>query len=233
MSDTGIGIREESIPYLFTSFQRVDDQNTHAIEGTGLGLAIVRQLLELMKGTVEVTSEYGKGTCFHIEIPQGIADRSPLGDVDPRKRIPVENTEVKSPEETVDVKSADISGVKILAVDDTPMNLLVVKKLLRDTGAEVTTVESGDEALAHTAENHYDVILMDHQMPGMDGIECLHRIRSQENGKCTDSHVICLTAGVGSDMDKEYKKEGFDGYLVKPVRGSTLEKEIAKHTLNP
>ena len=93
VSDTGIGIREESIPHLFTSFQRVDDQNTHAIEGTGLGLSIVKQLLDLMGGTVTVTSEYGKGSDFHIEIPQKISDGSPIGEIDFRKHISDVNTE--------------------------------------------------------------------------------------------------------------------------------------------
>ena len=122
------------------------------------------------------------------------------------------------------------SSLQILAVDDTRMNLIVVKKLLRDTGAVIDTAESGMEALEMTAKNRYDVILMDHQMPEMDGIECLHRIREQEGGLCRDSRVICLTANVGAEMEKLYHQEGFDGYLEKPVRGKNLEQEIARLT---
>ena len=110
------------------------------------------------------------------------------------------------------------------------MNLIVVKKLLRDTGAVIDTAESGVEALEMTAKNRYDVILMDHQMPEMDGIECLHRIRTQKDGLCRDSRVICLTANVGAEMEKLYHQEGFDGYLEKPVRGKNLEQEIARLT---
>ena len=221
VTDTGIGIREENIPALFTAFQRVDEKENHAIEGTGLGLSIVRQLLDLMDGTVTVTSEYGKGSNFHIEIPQTVADAAPVGEVDWRKPDRGINTGTR--------EALDAPDLKILAVDDTPMNLKVVQKLLRDTKAFVDTASSGVQALQKTAENHYDVILMDHQMPEMDGIECLHRIRTQENGKCRDSRIVCLTANVGTDMEKLYRQEGFDGYLIKPVRGKTLEEELARH----
>ena len=218
--DTGIGIREENIPYLFDAFRRMDEKKTHSIEGTGLGLSIVKQLLDMMGGTVTVTSEYGKGSTFHIEIPQKIADASPIGEVDFRKSARTAQTKYRSVFEA--------PSLCILAVDDTPMNLMVLKKLLRETKAKVDTVSSGAEALEKTMQTAYDVILMDHQMPEMDGIECLHRIRTQENGLCQESKVVCLTANVGSDMEKLYREEGFDGYLVKPVRGKTLEDELAR-----
>ena len=220
VSDTGIGIREESIPRLFSAFQRADAQDTHAIEGTGLGLSIVKQLLDLMNGTVSVTSEYGKGSTFHVEIPQGIVDATPVGAVDLRKAQEVEVT----PREHAVVAS----GMRVLAVDDTRMNLKVVKKLLSDTEIDVDTAASGSEALRKTRESFYDVILMDHQMPEMDGVECLHEIRSQEGGMCRDSKVVCLTANAGADMEELYRQEGFDGYLAKPIRGKTLEAEIAR-----
>ena len=213
--DTGIGIKEENIPYLFDAFQRIDIQQTHRIEGSGLGLSIVKQLLDMMGGTISVESEYGKGSVFHIEIPQQIADPEPVG-----------TFTVKTGEKT-EAYTSCLPALRILAVDDTPMNLMVVKKLLRDTKAEVDTAASGAEALALTEKSRYDVILMDHQMPEMDGIECLHRIRSQTDGKCRDSKVICLTANYGADMEDIYRKEGFDGYLVKPVKGKLLESEIA------
>ena len=85
-----------------------------------------------------------------------------------------------------------------------------------------------EEALNRTLENMYDVILMDHQMPGMDGVECLHRIRTQENGKCQNSKIVCLTANVGVEMEKQFMQEGFDGYLSKPVKGKTLECELIR-----
>ena len=220
VTDTGIGIKEDSIPHLFSSFRRVDEENTHAIEGTGLGLSIVKQLLDLMGGTVSVKSEYGKGTTFIIEVPQTVTDGTPVG-----------KTELKETRKTdaADVKTAvNAKGVTILAVDDTPMNLTVVKKLLRDTKATVDTASSGFEALEKTAATSYDLILMDHQMPEMDGVECLHRIKEQENGKSRAAKIVCLTANVGAEMENLCMREGFDGYLMKPVRGKTLEDEIQK-----
>lgn len=220
VTDTGIGIREDDIPYLFSAFQRVDEQSTHMIEGTGLGLSIVKQLLDMMGGSVNVTSEYGKGSNFHIEIPQKVTDQTPIGKVDPAKTQESGASRQKS--------NFIAPEIKILAVDDTPMNLMVVKKLLRDTKINVETAGSGAEALSKTADTHYDLILMDHQMPEMDGIECLHQIREQSPGMCRDSKIVCLTANVGAELDKEYLQEGFDGYLVKPIRGITLENEIAR-----
>jgi CheY-like chemotaxis protein len=220
VTDTGIGIRKEDIPRLFTEFLRVDEQENRAIEGTGLGLSIVKQLLDMMHGTVSVTSTYGKGSTFHIEIPQMVADDTAIGAVDLRK---IGNAE------TADCQNVlAIPELRILAVDDTPMNLMVVKKLLRDTEAMVDTAECGEEALRKTTEHFYDVILMDQQMPEMDGIECLHRIRNQENGLCCDSKIVCLTANAGPEMEQLSMQEGFDGFMTKPVRSATLKKEIAR-----
>ena len=222
VTDTGIGIREDNIPYLFTAFQRMDALKTHAIEGTGLGLSIVKQLVDMMNGTIQVKSTYGEGSTFLIEIPQTVVDPVPIGDVDFRKKA---DSNITKYEPTL--KEHEL---KILAVDDTPMNLMVVRKLLRDTKATVDTVSSGAEALIKTAENRYDVILLDHQMPEMDGIECLRRIRTQEDGKCADSKIICLTANVGGDIEQKCLREGFDGYISKPVKGKTLELEIMRLT---
>lgn len=220
VADTGIGIREEDIPHLFTAFLRADEQANRAIEGTGLGLSIVKQLLDLMGGSVSVSSTYGKGSTFHIEIPQAVADDTPVGTVNLRKTA--------RPEPPNGQGGLVAPEMKILAVDDTPMNLMVVKKLLRDTQAAVDTASGGEEALQRTRECRYDVILMDHQMPEMDGIECLHRIRDQENGLCRDSRIVCLTANVGSEIEQLCLGEGFDGFLAKPVRGAALKEEIVR-----
>jgi CheY-like chemotaxis protein len=218
VSDTGIGIREENIPLLFSEFQRMDEHRTNAIEGTGLGLFIVKQYLDMMDGTVEVSSEYGRGSVFHIEIPQEIVDASPVGSQE------VMNAD--QDEADVDASETAASEVRLLVVDDTPMNLMVVKKLLKDSNAAVDTAASGREALQKTLDNEYNIILMDHQMPEMDGIECLHRIREQDGGKCRESRIVCLTANVGADMEKLYMSEGFDGYLTKPIKRKVLEDEI-------
>lgn len=148
-----------------------------------------------------------------------IVDSTPIGETDvskPSSKVVAQHEAFKAP------------GIAVLDVDDTPMNLKVVTKLLRGTEIAVETAESGEVALSKTLEAHYDVILMDHQMPGIDGIECLHRIRAQADGKCCDSMVVCLTANAGADAARMYKDEGFDGYLSKPLQGKTLEEELAR-----
>lgn len=220
VADTGIGIREEDIPGLFTAFRRADERENRSIEGTGLGLSIVKLLLDRMGGAVRVASEYGKGSVFHIEIPQQVADAAPMGDLGAKKTAPAaeEPTVLQAP------------PIRLLAVDDTPMNLKVIQKLLRGAGAAVDTALSGAEAVEMTQRARYDVILMDHQMPGMDGIECLHAIRAQKDGLCRDSRIVCLTANADADMRERCLREGFDGYMTKPVRGKDLEAELARLT---
>ncbi|MBO4375495.1 MAG: DegV family EDD domain-containing protein [Lachnospiraceae bacterium] len=221
VTDTGIGIRKESIPHLFTAFRRVDEEQTRFIEGTGLGLSIVKELTELMGGKVSVNSVYTQGSTFIIEIPQVVTDFTEIGNINleekHRKSVSTEyHCLFEAPE------------ARVLAVDDTASNLLVVKKLLRDTKVMLDTAASGDEALEMTLENAYNVILMDHVMPGMDGIEAFHRIRNQTGGLSKDAKVLALTANAGNDMQERYYKEGFDGYLVKPFSSAELEKEIAR-----
>ncbi len=221
VSDTGIGIRKENIPFLFDVFKRVDEQKNARVEGTGLGLSIVKQLVDLMGGKISVNSVYTKGSTFVIEIPQKIVGDGVIGEIDFFKN-----------KRTNELKEYSASFVapdaNILVVDDTSANLMVVSKLLRETKVKVTTVLSAEEALSKTLENHYHVIFMDHLMPDMDGIECLKRIRNQTGGMCRESKVVALTANAGSDRSRLYMREGFDSYLVKPVRGIDLENELIK-----
>ncbi|MBR4555657.1 MAG: DegV family EDD domain-containing protein [Ruminococcus sp.] len=216
VTDTGIGIKKESMPYLFTAFKRVDqDQNRH-IEGTGLGLAIVKQFVELMGGKITVNSIYTKGTTFIVEIPQKFAGQKLLGEVDiAHRRLAGARSRYKT--------SFEAPDARVLAVDDNTSNLMVVSKLLRGTKVRIDTAENGEAALRCTLENAYDLVLMDHMMPEMDGIECMKRIRTQVGGLSKDAKIIALTANAGSDMEEFYEKQGFDGYLLKPVKGEQLE----------
>ena len=219
ISDTGMGIKTESIPYLFTAFKRVDTQKNKYIEGTGLGLSIVKQFVDLMGGKITVNSVYTKGSTFIIEIPQKIVVDEPVGELDVLNRK-------RNIEEHVYVKSFEAPDAKVLVVDDTAANLMVVSKLLRETKVNLVLVSSGPEALEKTLADYYHVILMDHKMPGMDGIECMHAIRTQTGGLCRDSKIIALTANAGSDTKDMYFREGFDGYLMKPVTGEELENTV-------
>ncbi len=219
--DTGIGIKKENLPYLFRAFRRVDGSETHHIEGTGLGLSIVKELLSIMGGKITVDSVYTKGSTFVIEIPQRVSDRTPIGDIR-------EAFTGKAGLKTRGQPGFQAPDAKILAVDDNEMNLMVAKKLLRDTGIQVETAGSGTEALQKTLAAEYHIILMDHLMPDMDGIECAKEIRMQKGGRCRESKIIALTANAGSENRKLFAHAGFDGYLTKPVSGKDLEAEIQR-----
>ena len=219
VSDTGIGIKKENIPYIFDAFKRVDEDRNSHIEGTGLGLSIVKQFADLMGGKITVNSVYTKGTTFLVDIPQQVLSSKQIGDIDLLKQNNI--TYAGSYK-----KKFEAPEVRVLAVDDVASNLLVVSKMLRDTKVQIDTVSSGEEALKKTLNTYYDVIFMDHLMPEMDGIECHKRIRSQLGGRCRDSRIVALTANAGGENRKLYAKEGFDGYIEKPVSSDILEKEL-------
>ena len=223
VTDTGIGIKKENIPYLFTAFRRVDEVENKYIEGTGLGLAIVKQLVDLMGGSIAVNSVYTKGSTFIVNIPQEIVEGTMVSD---RSFNPEEKSLQRHSQSHA--KRFDAPEAKILVVDDNASNLLVVTKLLRDANMQIDTALSGAEALEKTMTKEYHLIFMDHLMPEMDGIECLHEIRNQVGGMCRASKVVALTANAGSDSKKLYSSEGFDGYLVKPTSGEALESECIR-----
>ncbi|MEE3468154.1 MAG: DegV family protein [Eubacterium sp.] len=219
VTDTGMGIKKESIPHLFTAFKRVDEEKNRYIEGTGLGLSIVKQLVDMMGGRITVNSVYTKGSTFIIEIPQRVLSDTPIGALD------TENSHRMRIREEYE-HSFEAPEARVLVVDDTAANVLVVTKLLRDTKVQIDTAGSGAEALEKTLENTYQVIFMDHMMPEMDGIECMHGIREQVGGMSREAKIVVLTANAGSENQLLYQKEGFDGYLLKPVSGDALEKEL-------
>ncbi len=219
VEDTGQGVKKESIPYIFNAFKRVDQEKNRHIEGTGLGLSIVQQLVELMGGEISVNSVYTKGSTFIVMLEQDIIDDKELGTFTLASRARVH--EGKQYQQSFEAPEAHI-----LVVDDNDMNLMVVRKLLSETKIQLDTVQSGAECLRMTQERHYDVILMDHLMPNMDGIQCFHKLRTQPGGLCQESPVIALTANAGSDNQFLYKKEGFSGYLAKPVSGALLEAAV-------
>ena len=222
VTDTGMGIRKESMPYLFDAFKRVDEGKNRHIEGTGLGLAIVKQFIEMMGGKITVNSVYTKGSTFVVELPQEIADGTGVGD------LKIESKHAMGRREHYR-QSFEAPEAHILIVDDNEMNIKVVTKLLRETKVNMDTAMSGKEAVEITAHRHFDTIFMDHLMPNMDGIECLHVIRNQAGGLNRETPVVVLTANAGSDNQEMYNREGFNGYLLKPVSGEDLEAELSKH----
>ncbi|MCR5847925.1 MAG: DegV family EDD domain-containing protein [Lachnospiraceae bacterium] len=222
VSDTGIGIKKEDIPFLFSAFKRVDEDVNNHIEGTGLGLSIVKQFLDLMGGKIAVNSVYTKGSTFIVEIPQRAVSDKQIGEYDFEKSHGIgKKSEYR--------QKFEAPEARILIVDDNEANLMVAAKLLRDTKVVIDTVKSGEAALKKTQNIEYNVIFMDHLMPEMDGIECKKRIRNQTGGSSRDSKIVILTANAGEENRELYAKENFDGYLVKPVSADDLESELLRH----
>ncbi len=219
VEDTGQGVKKENIPYIFNAFRRVDEEKNRYIEGTGLGLSIVKQLVELMGGEISVNSVYTKGSKFIVTLDQDIVDEKELGTFTLTSRARSHDGEPYR-------QSFEAPDAHILVVDDNDMNLMVVRKLLSETRIQIDTASSGARCLALTQNHHYDCILMDHLMPEMDGIQCLHALRVQPGGLCQDVPVVALTANAGSDNQLLYRKEGFSGYLAKPVSGALLEAAV-------
>lgn len=225
VSDTGIGIKEEDMSKLFHNFERLDPDENRNVEGTGLGLAITYRLVKQMNGEIEVESEYGTGSTFTIFLPQGIMSDSPIGDFQEKyQTMMAKNKNMYHYQESFVAPDA-----KILVVDDTSMNLLVISQLLKKTRIQVDTCLSGKECLYMIQKEHYDVILLDHMMPGMDGIETLRAFKDMYNHKCQNTPVIALTANAIVGVREMYMREGFTDYLSKPVEAGELEKMIKKY----
>jgi len=222
VQDTGIGIKPEDKEKLFDSFRRLEEKKNRHIEGTGLGLNITKQLTELMGGRIEVESEYQKGSCFTVIIPQQIVDEMPVGKFEEADRKELAGEE----ESTCKLYAPQ---AEILVVDDNDMNLAVASALLKRTGVRLTLAHSGRECLELCRKTKFDLILMDHMMPSPDGIETLHLLRADHNGPNRDTEVVVLTANAIAGMPEMYLAEGFADYLSKPIAAQALEDMICKH----
>lgn len=223
VSDTGIGIKEEDKKLIFRDFKRLDTTRNRNIEGTGLGLAITVNLLHLMGGEISVDSVYGKGSTFHVKIPQKIVDaQSVLGDFTQR----LENGHLEHDAYHVSFCAPE---ARVLVVDDNEVNLLVVKNLLKATKIKVDTCMSGNDCLKKMEEAHFDVILLDQMMPELDGIETLKASRELPGNKCQGTPVIALTANAVSGAREMFLSEGFSDYLAKPINSVKLEQIILKY----
>lgn len=222
VADTGMGIKEEALPYLFDAFQRMDEERNSKIEGTGLGLSIVKQLVELMEGEIAVNSVYTQGSTFTVTLWQKVSNPAVVGNINITNYGNLRNDGRYN-------ASFTAPDARILIVDDNEMNLEVEKKLLTQTQIIVDVADSGENALSLTSSVRYDVIFMDHLMPVMNGIECLQAIRKQRGGLNNHVPVIVLTANAGSDNRELYSASGFDGYLLKPISGAQFEEMLLAH----
>ena len=212
ITDTGIGIASDQIESLFAPFTQVDGSNTRRFGGTGLGLTIVKRLINLMNGTIHIESALGQGTTVHFEICAGITDEADLN-LNPNTDSATRNT--GTPQQHV------------LVVEDDPINMLIVKIMLKKQGYTMTAAVNGREALDYLSANHADIILMDGKMPVMDGIEATQRIRAGEAGAHNASiPIIALTAHVLDEDKKQLLASGMNDYLAKPVMAEALQETL-------
>lgn len=216
VSDSGIGIPKEELDRIFEIFERGSNIGRKA--GIGLGLAIVKQLTEAMGGTLTVESTLGQGSRFTILLPWTEATAEEMSAWREERREQEQTSEVEREQ------LPDLHTKHILAVDDNERNLMVIKQLLRRTKAIVETAPGGRRALEICRKKKYDLILLDHMMPDLDGIETLHRLREEADGKNKETPVIALTANAGREAEQLYLAEGFAGYLAKPVEPKRLER---------
>ena len=218
VKDTGIGIKKEDMQRLFESFERLDETRNRNIEGTGLGMSITTKLLAMMGSELHVESSYGEGSDFYFELPQKIADRTPIGDFTERIK--------KAADSECEERYLKAYGAKVLVVDDNEMNRKVAKNLMKRNGILPDLAESGEEAIRLMENNRYDVVFLDHMMPKMDGIETLARLR-EKGSLHKGCAVIALTANATSGARERYIEAGFDDYLSKPIEVAAMERKLS------
>ena len=207
VSDTGIGMNAEQCDHIFEDFAQADGSITRRFGGTGLGMSIVKRLVTLMEGTIEVHSELDKGTRVQVSLPL------PLSEAAPAKVLS---------------EPADLTGLKLLIADDMRTNQIVVQALLRDTGAIVTMVENGEQAVEAWEAGHFDVVLLDISMPVLDGPSALAKmIMIAERRGDPPPRAVAFTANVMTHQVAEYRASGFAGYIAKPLCKADLLAQIA------
>ena len=220
VEDTGIGIRDEELPLLFEPFSRVNLNETRNILGAGLGLTLIRNVIHIMGGKIDVKSKYGEGSVFTVKLKQKKAESGEdltLAEYDSRF-LEFEN------DIAGDVGEFKCPGARILVVDDTPVNLVVAKGMLKKSEAIIDTAESGEDALNLMKWHKYDIVFLDHLMPGLDGIETLDRAKRSN----PDTVYIALTANAGSNSRATYLGYGFNDYLPKPFEQSEINALLRK-----
>jgi signal transduction histidine kinase/ActR/RegA family two-component response regulator len=208
--DTGIGIDPETLPRLFSKFTQADVVSAQQYGGTGLGLAIVKQLAELMGGRVGVTSSTEQGSTFWVELP--LQPTAPA------------NVTVRDGDD-----SRDLAGMRVLVAEDNAVNRHLLVRLLEKHGLVADVAANGREAVARHAQADYAVVLMDCQMPVMDGYDAARAIRRQEQGTSRHTPIIAITANVLSRERDRCQAAGMDGYLTKPVQPAELVECLKQH----
>ncbi len=209
--DTGQGIRKEDLDRLFKVFEQVDSEKNRGKEGTGLGLAISSNLIRMMGGELQVESTYGEGSEFYFTIKQKLAEAPQQGE-DPEAGY----------------KEFTAPAAKILIVDDSKINLKIAVGLLKPLLMEMDTAQSGHQALKMVQKKKYDIIFMDHMMPGMDGIETTRRLRQLPERYLETVPVIAFTANAMKEAERSFYAAGMNGFIPKPIEVEHLYKTVYK-----
>ncbi|MBQ9419680.1 MAG: response regulator [Synergistaceae bacterium] len=224
IEDTGLGMKEEERAKIFEPFERVNITETRNILGAGLGLTLVKNITDIMNGEINIESTYGEGTAMTLTVPQRLAREEHFTVKEYREFV---NTQQSLELSNITSNRTEWPDAKILIVDDTPVNLVVAKGMLKDTKAAVETAESGEEALEKMKAEHFDIVFLDHKMPGMDGIETLRHAKKIAK----DTAFIALTANAGANARNEYIAEGFDDYLPKPFKSLEMLKILKTYVV--
>lgn len=223
VEDTGIGIRKEDIAKLFDEFERFDLSKNNGIEGTGLGMSITNRLLQLMDSKLMLESEYGKGSIFSFDVKQKVLAEEKIGNVG--------REDAKSTKKNKGATRLIAPGAKVLVVDDKALNRKVFCNLLKKMEMSIDEADSGESCLKLAKETDYDIIFMDHMMPGMDGVETLHVLRKSSEMASNGSVVVALTANAISGAKEKYISEGFTDYLSKPIIPENLEAILRQYLM--
>jgi signal transduction histidine kinase/ActR/RegA family two-component response regulator/HPt (histidine-containing phosphotransfer) domain-containing protein len=222
IADTGIGIKEEDMEYIFKPFEHIGATRNLRSDGSGLGLTIVKSLLQLMHSDLKVESTYHKGSTFSFELPQTVTKWEPIGDYN--RVFSVSNLHHSAYREAFQAPDA-----RVLVVDDAEVNLLVFANLLKKTRIQIDTAGSGAEMLQMVRINPYDMIFLDHRMPGMDGIEAFHAMKNIPDSPNAETPVIAFTANAVLGARQMYLDEGFNDYISKPVDTVRLEQLLLSY----
>ncbi|MBQ0027275.1 MAG: response regulator [Lachnospiraceae bacterium] len=215
VSDNGIGMAKEYIPYIFDEFSRERSLTDSKVAGTGVGMAIVKHLIDMMNGTISVDSELGKGTVFTITLYHRISD----------------NIDNKGNAQSEDV-SGVFKGKRILLAEDNELNAEIAMSVLEEMGFEIDWAEDGDVCVSmmkKAASDYYDLILMDIQMPNLNGYEATKQIREFEDKAKADIPIVALTANVMEEDRKKSFASGMNGHLGKPIDVNKLAQELKKY----
>ena len=223
VSDTGMGIASEDAKKIFDEFYQVDGSYSRNYGGTGLGLALVRKMVEMQGGTIEVQSAPGEGTRFTLRFPGAVLAEQPAPPAE--SRAPTEVSVPAGPAEVVD------RDWIILLVEDNPLNRKLARNVLRSQGFEVWEAPTGEDALNQLRRRRPDLILMDLQLPGMDGLEVTRRLKADP--KTADLPVVALTAHVREADEQEAWEAGCVGYITKPIRLATFPGQVETFLTEP